>query len=89
MQKLLHIMLNEGVIQPSKIPWASPIVLAQKKDNSFRFCVDHRKLNEVTHKDAYPLPRIDDTLNTLAGSKWFSTLDMLSGYWQVQVAEKD
>ena len=88
-EKLLHIMLNEGVVQPSKSPWASPFVLVQKKDNSFRFCIDYRKLNEVTHKDAYPLPRIDDTLNTLAGSKWFSTLDMLSGYWQVQVAEKD
>ena len=88
-QKLLHTMLNEGVVQPSKSPWASQIVLVRKKDNSFRFCVDYHKLNEVTHKDAYPLPRIDDTLNTLAGSKWFSTLDMLSGYWQVQVAEKD
>ena len=81
--KLLHTMLNNGVVQPSKSPWASPIVLIRKKDNSFLFCVDYRKLNEVTHKDAYPLPRINDTLITLAGSKWFSTLDMLSGYWQV------
>ena len=51
--------------------------------------MDYRKLNEVTRKDAYPLPRIDDTLNTLAGSKWFSTLDLLSGYWEVEVAEED
>ena len=80
-------MLNERVMQPSKSPWASPIVLVQKKDNSFRFSVDYLKLNEVTHKDAYPLPRIDDTLNTSASSKLFSTLDMLSGYWQDQVAE--
>ena len=63
-KKLLDGMLKDKVVQPSKSPWASPIVLVRKKDNSFRFCVDYRKLNEVTHKDAYPLPRIDDTLNT-------------------------
>ena len=63
--------------------------MVEKKDGSLRFCIDYRKLNEVTRKDAYPLPRIDDTLNTLAGSQWFTTLDLLSGYWQVEVAEKD
>ena len=88
-QELLTDMLDKDVIQPSGSPWASPIVLVWKKDGSFRFCVDYMKLNEVTHKDAYPLPRIDDTLNTLAGSQWFSTLDLLSGYWHVEVAEKD
>ena len=88
-KSLINSMLEDEVIQPSTSPWASPIVLVRKKDNSYRFCVDYRKLNEVTHKDAYPLPRIDDTLNTLAGSKWFSTLDLLSGYWQVEVAEED
>ena len=62
-------------------------MLVKKKNGSFRFCIDYRKLDEVTHKDAYPLPRIDDTINTLAGSQWF-TLDLLSGYWQVEVAEK-
>ena len=85
-QKLLDEMLTSKVIEHSKSPWASPIVLVRKKDNSLRFCVDYRKLNTVTHKDAYPLPRIDDTL---AGSKWFSALDLLSGYWQVEVAEGD
>ena len=88
-QELLTDMLKKDVIQPSSSPWASPIMLVRKKDGSFRFCVDYRKLNEVTHKDACPLPRIDDTLSTLAGSRWFSTLDLLSGYWQVEVAEKD
>ena len=71
-QELLSDMLDKDIIQPSSSPWALPIVLV-KKDGSFRFCVDYRKLNEVTYKDAYPLHHIDDTLNTLAGSKWFST----------------
>ena len=88
-RKLLSEMLKKDVIQPSSSPWASPIVLVQKKDGSVRFCVDYRKVNAVTRKDAYPLPRVDDTLDTLSGSKWFSTLDLISGYWQVEVDEKD
>ena len=83
--KLLQEMLSRNVISPSKSPWASPIVLVKKKDGSTRFCVDYRKVNEITRKDAYPLPRVDDSLDTLAGSKWFTTLDLKSGYWQVEV----
>ena len=79
-------MLFRDIISPSKSPWASPIVLVGKKDGSTKFCVDYRKVNEVTRKDAYPLPRVDDSLDALAGSKWFSTLDLKSGYWQVEVA---
>ena len=79
-------MLSRGVIRPSTSPWASPVVLVQKKDGSTRFCLDYRKLNS---KDAYPLTRIDDTLDTLTGSKLFSTVDLLSGYWQVEVADAD
>ena len=82
-------MLQNGIVEPSRSPWASPIVLVQKKDGPTRFCVDYRKVNKVTRKDAYPLPRIDATLDTLAGSQWFSTLDLLSGYWQVQIQEDD
>ena len=82
-------MEERNVIQRSSSPWAAPIVPVTKKDGTTRFCVNYRKLNTVTRKDAYPLPRIDTTLNTLAGSQWFSTLDLLSSYWQVEVAEED
>ena len=70
-------MQEKDVIQQSSSPWASPIVLVKKKDGTTRFCVDYRKLNNVTRKDAYPLPRIDLTLDTLSGSRWFSTLQYL------------
>ena len=86
---LLKDMLKKGVIEPSSSPWTSPIVLVKKKDGSTHFCVDYRKLNEVTVKDSYPLPRIDDCLDALAGCRWFSTLDLCSGYWQVAMSEED
>ena len=86
---LLKDMLDKKIIQPSRSPWASPIVLVPKKDGSVRFCIDYRKVNAATRRDAYPLPRIDDTLDTLAGARWFSTLDMVSGYWQVELEEGD
>ncbi|KRY45379.1 Retrovirus-related Pol polyprotein from transposon 17.6 [Trichinella britovi] len=82
-------MLERGLIEPAEGPWSSPVVLAKKKEGSSRFCVDYRRLNEVTRKDAQPLPRIDATLDALAGSKWFTTLDLASGYWQVEVDKRD
>ena len=82
-------MAAQGVIEPSTSPWSSNIVLVKKKDNSLRFCVDFRQLNDVTQKDSHSLPRIDDTLDALSGAKFYSTLDLKSGYWQVGISEVD
>ena len=79
-------MLTGGQIEPSDSPWSSPVVLVTKKDRDTWFCVDYRKLNDTMVKDAYPLPKIDDTLDMLAGKQWFSTLDLASGYWQVSLS---
>ena len=79
-------MLTGGQIEASDSPWSSPVVSVTKKDGGTRFCVDYRQLNDATIKDAYPLPRIDDTLDMLAGKQWFSTLDLASGYWQVSLS---
>jgi len=81
----LRKMQEGGVIKPSSSPWASPVVLVRKRDGSLRFCIDYRDLNSVTKADTFPLPRVDELLDHLGRSKYFSTLDLVSGYWQVQV----
>ena len=86
---LLENMKNKGVIEESGSPWSSPVVFVGKKDGRLRFCVNYRRLIYVTKKDCFPLPRIDDTLDTLAGAQCFSTLDLKSGYWQVALYPED
>ena len=75
-------MLDHNIIKPSHSAWSSPLVVVRKADSSLRLCVDFRKINEITEKDSYPLPRIDDSLDALKGNTWFSTLDLVSGYYQ-------
>ena len=82
-------MLAIGVIRESTSPFSSNVVIVRKKDGTIRFCIDCRKLNQHTEKDEYPIPRIDDTLHSLAGSKYFTTVDLKSGYWQVELKETD
>lgn len=88
-QREVDKMFTKDVIEPSCSPWASPVVLVKKKDGSWRFCVDYRHLNKVTRKDVYPLPRIDDALDCLHGSAYFSSIDLRSGYWQISVDDQD
>ncbi|UYV63918.1 K02A2.6-like [Cordylochernes scorpioides] len=82
-------MIENHIVKPSESPWSSPVILVRKKVGTWRFCVDYRRLNKITKKDVYPLPCIDDALDSLAGSSYFSTMDLRSGYWQIEVDEKD
>lgn len=87
--KELQEMEDSGIIEPSCSEWASPIVVAKKKDGSIRLCVDYRKLNAASPMDAYPMPRVDELLDKLGNSKYITTLDLARGYWQVPMAVKD
>ena len=87
--KAINEMLDADVIRRSRSPWSFPVVIVDKKDGSKRFCVDFRKLNQVTKKNSYPLPLIDDILALLGNAKYFTSLDLKSGYWQVAMDEKD
>ncbi len=88
-ERHLNTMLEAGVVTPSASEWASPVVLVRKKDGGVRWCVDYRRLNSLTAKDAYPLPKIEECLDVLGGACVFSTLDLQSGYWQIAVDEMD
>lgn len=85
----LKAMLKSGVIVSSTSEWASPVVLVRKKDGGVRWCIDYRKLNKLTLKDAYPLPKIEECLDILSGATTCSTLDLQSRYWQIEVHVQD
>ncbi|CAF4587035.1 unnamed protein product, partial [Rotaria sp. Silwood2] len=85
----INKLLKQGVIEESTSPWSSPIVLVRKKDGSVRFCIDFRKLNNITTKDAFPIPRIDDIFDQLSQAEYYSTIDFKSGYFQVGLDPRD
>ena len=87
-KKELDKMLAQGIVQPSRSPWASPIVLVKKKGGNVRFCVDYRKLNLVSKFDAYPMPRVDEVLESVGPARFISTLDLARGYWQIPMSEQ-
>ena len=86
-KRQLDEMLEAGIIEPSEGEWCSPIVLVKKRDNSWRFCVDYRRLNDVTVKQGFPMTSVDDVVDRLHGKKYFSSIDLFSGFWQLNMDE--
>ncbi|GKF24083.1 putative reverse transcriptase domain-containing protein [Tanacetum coccineum] len=82
-------MLENGFIRPSVSPWGAPVLFVKKKDRSMHLCIDYRELNRITIRNRYPLPRIDDLFDQLQGAKYFSKIDLRSGYHQLRVREQD
>ena len=85
----LNELLKKGHIQPSKSPYGAPVLLIRKKDNALRMCIDYRTLNQITIKNRYPLPRIDDLLDQISGSVIFTKIDLKTGYYQIRVKAED
>ena len=93
MRELIDFEVNKqlkaGVIEPSQSEWAAPVLFAPKKDGKLRFCIDYRRLNSMTIRDSYPLPRMDDCIDSLGSATIFTTLDAYSGYWQLAIKKED
>ena len=89
LKKQFEQLLDKGFIRPSSSPWGAPVLFVKKKDGSMRLCIDYRGLNRVTVKNKYPLPRIDELLDQLKGAKWFSKIDLASGYHQIPIEPND
>ena len=87
MHQHIQEMLDEGAIWPSQSPWCNAVILVRKKDGTLRFCIDFRHLNACARKDSYPIPKCPETMESLVGARYFSTMDLKSGFWQVKVSE--
>ena len=89
LRKQLDELLEKGYVRPSTSPFGAPVLLVKKKDGSLRMCIDYRALNALTIKNKYPLPRIDELFDRLQGARYFTKLDLRSGYWQIRVHPDD
>jgi len=89
LKKQLQELLDKGLIQPSVSPWGAPVLFVRKKEGSLRLCIDYQELNRATVKNKYPLPRIDDLFDQLAGAAVFSKIDLRTGYHQLKIKPED